>query len=207
MSLILRVAVPIAASPPCSAGVQAGGEPASSEALVSFTAGPESALGWSAALWIRSLGRGSHLPLSFRPALCEVRKEETPLGPPLLREAFPSPAARRVPPPHGPRAPVVLHVCLRPRAPPWTARACSSCSVVLARTKLCSSLFPPNSAFLSVSLMSCYNLWGAPNETSSLHLPLACLASSSVTSRRALAILDPPRFPPHGGLCYWQPVP
>lgn len=109
MSLILRVAVPIAASPPCSAGVQAGGEPASSEALVSFTAGPESALGWSAALWIRSLGRGSHLPLSFRPALCEVRKEETPLRPPLLREAFPSPAARRVPPPHGPRAPVVLH--------------------------------------------------------------------------------------------------
>lgn len=42
MSLILRVAVPIAASPPCSAGVQAGGEPASSEAVVSFTAGPDS---------------------------------------------------------------------------------------------------------------------------------------------------------------------
>lgn len=146
--MILRAAVPIAASPPCSAGVQAGGERASSEALSPSPPGLRAALDWSIALWTRSPGRGSHLPLSFRPALCEIRKEETPLRPLLLREAFPSPAARRVAPPDVPQSPVLLPVGLRPRAPPWAARAWSSRSVVWARTRLCSSVFPANSAFV-----------------------------------------------------------
>lgn len=165
--------------------------------------GLRAALGWNVALWIRSLGRGNQLPLSSKPALCEILKEET-----HLQEAFPSPAARKLPSlTRCCQLSCCTPACLLLHVPPWIAFACLSCSVVLVCTKFCSSLFPPNSAFLSVSLISCYNLLGAPNETSSLHLPLACLASSSVASRRALAVLQPPRRPPCGCQCDWRPVP
>lgn len=106
--------------------------------------GLRAALGWNVALWIRSLGRGNQLPLSFKPALCEILKEET-----HLQEAFPSPAARKL---------LSLARCcqlscctparLLPHVPPWVAFACLSCSVVLVSYQVLFIFVPSKFSFL-----------------------------------------------------------